>query len=69
MTKLILKVIFTIQSIGISTVLLIGMWSQNIFGWTSTENALLTAWITATITSCIAYLGIGLYKKLKHEED
>lgn len=69
MTKSILKIIFTIQSIGISAVLLVGIWTQNIFGWTSTENALITAWITATIASCITYLGISLYKKLRHEED
>ena len=69
MTKLILKVIFIIQSIGISAVLLTGMWSQNIFGWTVAENAVITVWIAATITSGIACFGIGLYKKLRHEED
>ncbi len=69
MTKLILKIIFTIQSIGISAVLLIGMWSQNIFNWTIIENALITAWITATIASCATYYAIKLYKKLRHEED
>lgn len=67
--KIVTKVIFTIQSIGISILLIVAMWKENALNCSYAENVLITIWISLSLVSLIAYYAIWLYKRIKQEED